>query len=171
MFINRFLFVVYPFYSKDNVGFNSRPPQRWEQCLKFVQKNMAPVLESMLASTQRHSKEIEQFVRGVIRDYLKEITTLNKEKIIDIKDNFFDNLSASNFSVDLFDYNFTDQSLEEYYSELQLDGTENLFESARAMNNFHTKIESDARKNELEENASNDEIVYRPYLNHNISKY
>lgn len=169
MYINRFLFVVYPFYAKDKVGFNTRPPQRWEQCLKFVQDKMAPVLESMLASRKLNSEEVERFVRNTIHDYLKEIANLYEGKTVE--ENFLDGLRATNFSVDFFDYKFTDQTLEEYYSELNLVGDEGLVKSAREIENFHAKIESDANKNELEENASKDEIVYRPYANHNISKY
>ena len=169
MFFNRFLFVVYPFYSSDRKGFNTRPAQRWEQCLKSVQKNMAPVLESMLANTKLFKKETENFVRGVINDYLKEIIVLNKGK--DVENNFLDELNANNFSVEIFDYDFTDQSLDDYYKDLHLDGTENLLTSARAFENFHAKIESDANKKELEENAKNDEIIYRPFSNHSISKF
>lgn len=168
MFFNRFLFVVYPFYSSDKKGFNTRPAQRWEQCLKFVQKNMAPVLESMLANTKLYKKETEKFVRRVIDDYLKEITTLSNGK--DVENNFLEELNANNFSVKIFDYDFTDQSLDDHYKELHLDGTENLLESARAIENFNAKIESDANKKELEENAKNDEIIYRPFANHSISK-
>jgi len=47
-------------------------------------------------------------------------------------------------------------------------GDESLLKSAREIENFHAKIESDANKKELEDNASSDEIVYRPYANHNI---
>lgn len=167
--MHRFLFVVYPFYSKDKVGFNTRPPQRWEQCLKFVQTNMAPVLESMLASTQLNTEKIEKFVRDVIHDYLEKIIPLSEGK--DLENNFLDNLKSNNFSVDMFDYKFTDQSLDEYYDELQLKGSEGLLESARAIEGFHSKIESDAKKNDLEINASNEEIVYRPYMNHSLSKF
>lgn len=169
MYIHRFLFVVYPFYSKDKVGFNTRPPQRWEQCLKFVQTNMAPVLEAMLASTQLQSRKIEKFVREVVQAYLKNILNLKVGK--DLDNSFLNNLRTNNFSVDLFDYKFTDATLDEYYSELNLKGTESLLESARAIEGFHSKIESDTKKSELEENAGNDDIVYRPYMNNSLSKF
>lgn len=169
MYIHRFLFVVYPFYSKDKVGFNTRPPQRWEQCLKFVQTNLAPILEAMLASTQNQNMKIEKFVREVIEAYLEKVIPLSEGK--DIDNNFLHNLRTNNFSVDLFDYNFTDETLDKYYFELELKGTETLLESARAIEGFHSKIESDAKKNELEENADNDDIVYRPYMNNSLSKF
>lgn len=165
MYIHRFLLVVYPFYAKDRVGFNTRPPQRWEKCLELVETNMAPVLEFMLANTIRHGKEIDQLARSAIEDYLEEIYSLYEAKDV------VDELRSTNFSIHLFEFKFTEQSLDDYYSELNLDGTESTVESAVEMEAFHAKIESDAQRNELEINASKDEIVYRPFSKISLSKF
>lgn len=179
LYFHRFLFIVYPFDWRDvDYSSNTRAPQRWEQCLKFVKENMRPALEILVSkSKERNAKDVHAFIENTINDFTVMIKNANESVLTkDAVDKTIEKLSKINVLSDTFFRNFTEASVDDYYQELELKGDESLVESALAIekfqkkvNNMHTNRFGDDSKVYLDSAASSDNINYNT-LNDEFSK-
>lgn len=179
LYFHRFLFIVYPFDWRDvDYSSNTRAPQRWEQCLKFVKENMRPALEILVSkSKERNAKDVHAFIENTINDFTVMIKNANESVLTkDAVDKTIEKLGKINVLSDTFFRNFTEASVDDYYQELELKGDESLVESALAIekfkkkvNNMHTNRFGDDSKVYLDSAASSDNINYNT-LNDEFSK-
>lgn len=148
LYAHRFLFIVYPFDWRDEeYTHNSRSLQRWEQCLNFVKENMRPALE--LLQSQSHEADnpaVERFAREVVNDFSEQVKKLDDDVLsADDKEKLLQKISKIDYVAGLFHRNFTVDHLEEFYYELELNGSENVVESALKIKKFQKKLRNDYR--------------------------
>lgn len=173
-------FIVYPFDWRDeDYTSNTKAPQRWEQCLKFVKEKMRPALEILVSkSKERNPQDVDAFVKTAINDFKFMIKTANESVITKAAaDKTLEKLNKIKVLSDTFASNFTEANLEEYYQELKLKGDEGLVESALAIEKFTKKVNNmyknrfdEGSKISLDSSASSDNINYNT-LNDEFSKF
>lgn len=170
---------MYPFDWRDErYTSNKRAKQRWEQCLGFVKENMRPGLEMLLTTAHdRDSVKIDQFVKGGVDDFTEVIKNIDESILSkEVKEKTLEKLSKIVILTNSFAHNFTTQHLEEYYDELNLEGNENLVESAFEIQRFYRRIKNDYKdlftknsKSSLDSAAQSDLLSYNT-LNDEFSK-
>lgn len=148
LYAHRFLYIVYPFDWRDEeYTSNSRSLQRWEQCLNFIKDNMRPALE--LLQSQSHEADnlaAEKFARDVVKDFVEQIKKFGDDVLsADDKEKLLEKIAKIDCIAGLFHRNFTVDHLDEYYNELELNGDENVVESALKIEKFYKKLRNDYR--------------------------
>lgn len=180
LYAHRMLFIVYPFDWRDeDYSSNTKAPQRWEQCLKFVQEKMRPAMEILVSkSKERNPQDVDAFVKNAINDFKFMIKTANESVLPkEAANKTVEKLDKMKVLSDTFASNFTEAHLEDYYQELDLKGDEGLVESALAIEKFIKKVNNmyknrfdEGSKISLDSSASTDGISYNT-LSDEFSKF
>lgn len=170
LYAHRFLFIVYPFDWRDEeYTHNARSLQRWEQCLNYIKDKMRPALELLQSkSHEADNLNVERFAREVVNDFVEQIKKFGENVLsADDKEKLLQKISKIDYVAGLFHRNFTVDHLDEYYDELELNGGENVVESALKIEKFHKKISNDFRfsfvtdsKSFLDSKSQSDLISY-----------
>lgn len=131
------LFIVYAFDELEKkVEGTEKSKQRWEQCLGLLFNNFAPVVQSLYASKYYDiniQKSAMDFTKEVVQDYIAEISDEADEDIIE-KLNSIDYVIGYPKEVSNL------KKIEEFYDELDLDGTEGFVATFLEMENYDQKI-------------------------------
>lgn len=122
-------------------------------------------MEALLSeSGERDNEKLDAFARTAVDDFIEGVKALNEKPI---RNRIATILSNITIVSNLFDKTFIEQHLEEYYSELDLKGDENLVQLESGILRFrikvynHKKLESAAdSKNSLDDQAQSKVIEY-----------
>lgn len=130
---------------------------------------MSPAVEILQSrSGERDAEALGKFVRGAVDDII-EFTMKVNESILksDIRDKLVEKLKVIDILAESFAHNFTDDRLEDYYADLNLNGKEELVESALEIENFYRRIQNDYKdhfvknsRSSLDSDSQRDSISY-----------
>lgn len=140
---------------------------------------MRPGLEMLLSTAQeRDPQKVDEFVRGVVNDFIDAIKAVDDESILskEVQEKTLEKLSKIELLSHSFAKNFTKEHLEVFYDELNLQGEENLVESALEIRKFSNRIRNDYKdvftknsKSSIDSSSRNDLISYNT-LSDELSK-
>ena len=130
------LFIVYPIRYLVNAVFGTaKSDQRWEQCVQYLLETHHLAVEALYA---------EKYFDAKIQDSAKDFI---KEAIIDlklsIKGEDTEALNSIEYIVGYPEEIFDSSKIQEYYEELDLNGTEGLVETYLKLENFNQRILND----------------------------
>lgn len=130
---------------------------------------MNPAVEVLQSrSLERDADAVGKFVRGAVDDIIEYTKKVN-ESILkpDIRDKLIEKLKLIDILAKSFAHNFTDDRLEEYYTDLNLDGKEDLVKGALEIEKFYRRIRNDYKdhfeknsRSSLDSDSQRDSISY-----------
>lgn len=105
---------------------------------------MRPALDFLcLQSDRRDLSELDKFALNAVHDMKEKVKTFNESILSsEVKEKVVEKLSVTTVSK-LFTKNFTEKHLDEYYAELNLNGSEDLLKSALEIRYFFKKVTLD----------------------------
>ena len=138
MYAHRPLFILYAHDKLDEgVFLTIKAIQRWEQCVAVIDHNMDTATEFLLSIFfPRDFEKIQKFADGVVQDFIKKVETMEECVLSsEVKKNVVEKLNNSVvFRADSLD-------LEDFYGDLNLNGTENLVRSLLETRKFRRRID------------------------------
>ncbi|CAO1378234.1 unnamed protein product [Diamesa hyperborea] len=143
------LFVVYAFdeNEKHEYGTN-KSKQRWEQCVKQLSQIFGTALQGLHAE-RYYKKEVHESVKILIKESVKDfIDEINKYDMNDnAKKDIVDRLNNVQYVIGDREEVLDLQKIDEFYKELELDGTEGNVESFLKMIKHNRNIYNNPKSN------------------------
>ena len=140
-------FIVYPFsreIAKDQGTKQER--QRFEQCIDKLRHFSRPALDALYAKKYRKpeiQKAAELFAREVVEDVIEKIkeTNVNSTVLEDV----IDHLRNLNYIMGFPEEILDDSKMDQFYDELDLDGSEDLVTTYLEIERHFKKIENEPK--------------------------
>lgn len=144
------LFVVYPFDKYQQLKFGAKKSeQRWLQCSDFMYYSYGPALQALYAA-KYFSLETQQsvinFTKEVVGDFMTNMNTINNFSE-DLKQDLKEKLNKIEYLVGYPKEALNLQRIEEFYEELDLDGTEGSVETYLKIHQFSHKMNNNPLNN------------------------
>ena len=131
---------MYILYAHDKLdktyALSIKANERYEQCVGFLDNNMMSATNFLLSkSISRDLQKLQKFIDGAVQDFIQNIKAMDECVLSSaIKKNIVETLNNTVlFSADSVD-------LEDFYGDLNLNGTENHVYSLIEINKFKRKI-------------------------------
>ena len=141
------MFIVYPFDKQDQLYIASKKSyQRWERCRMNLRNNHRPSLEALYAM-KYFNKNIEESAKDFIKEAVRDVTAeLYTNDLINdtIKDEVDQKINTIKYIIGYPDEILNLEKIEEFYEELDLDGTEGSVATYLKMEEYNQKIQNDA---------------------------
>ncbi|CAO1441045.1 unnamed protein product [Diamesa serratosioi] len=142
----KFLFIVYPFDKQDEKYIASKKSyQRWERCRMNLKNLFRPTLEALYAQryfNEQVQESVKDLTKEVVRDIVAELyksDTVNNT----VKHEVDQKLSTIKYIIGYPDEILNLEKVEEFYEDLDLDGTEGSVETFLKIEDYNQKIEND----------------------------
>lgn len=140
-------FIVYPFNKEDAIFRGTKQErQRFEQCIDKMRHYGRPALDALYAKKYRKPNiqtAAVTLAKEVVEDVIEKLkeTNLNTTIIEDVTEHLRNLNYIMGFSEDILD----DSRLNEFYDELDLEGTEDLVTTYLGMEKHFRKIENEPK--------------------------
>ena len=148
LYAHRPLFILYAHDKLDEqYVLSTKARQRWEQCVANIDNNMDTATEFLLLKSLSYEfDELQEFIDGVLQDFIEKVKTLDECVLSsEVKKNIVEKLNnTAVFRVDSLD-------LEDFYEELNLNGTENFIYSLMEIKKFKQRINLKRSKESIRE--------------------
>ncbi|CAO1412737.1 unnamed protein product [Diamesa tonsa] len=143
------LFLVYSFddFQKRFYG-RLKSYQRWEQCMRHLLYHHGPALEALHAKKYFNVEvqdSVKDFTKEAVHDFIAEVNKLDIDN--DTKQDLVAKLKTIKYAIGYPEEVLDLQKVEEFYEELDLNGTEGLVETYLKMEQNTNKINKNPNTN------------------------
>lgn len=140
---------------------------------------MRPALEVLLSKAKdRDTEKLHRFANDAVHDFIEKVKSLNESILSkEVKQKVIEKLNRITILSELFARNFSEQNLDDYYEELNLNGDENLVQTALEMQKFYKRIENDYKNHFTEgskiwlDTAAQRDLILYDILSDELSKF
>lgn len=143
------MFIVYAFDENEKLKDGTeKSKQRWEQCINHVSITYRKALQALYAK-RYFNKEIhdsaKDFAKEAVTDVISELNSRSMDD--DAKHDVIEKLKTIQYVIGYPDEVLDLQKIEEFYKDLELNGTEEIVESFLKIENFKFKIWNSPKSN------------------------
>ena len=143
LYFNKDVFIVYPFDEYEGQIYGSKKSkQRWEQCVLYLDEFFGPVLQALYAK-RYFDKDVQdsakELTKEVVRDFTAEVSKFNISD--EAKQDVVEKLNTIRYIIG-YPEEFLDlKKIEEFYDDLELNGTEGIVETYFKIQSYAWKIQ------------------------------
>lgn len=144
------MFIVYAFDEHEKVTYGTKKSeQRWLQCSEYLYFYYGPAIQALYAA-QYFRKEtmvpVTNFTKEIVEDFMANMMTINNFSE-EVKNDLKDKLKKTEYLIGYPHEAFDLQEIEEFYEELDLNGTEGSVETFIKIYRFDHKMNNNPSNN------------------------
>ena len=149
MYFKKELFIVYSFDEHEGgINGSKKSRQRWEQCVDMLNIYYGPAVEAIYAVRYFNKKvqdSTKELVKEVVQDLIAEVNKINFTD--EVKQDLVEKLNAIKYVIGYPEEILDLRKIEEFYNELNLNGTEGIVESFLKIGGYDWKILNNLKSN------------------------